>query len=183
MSQRLAIEKSETFSAVGIVIASMGEPLKAKFKSDHPVSVLYMNGTDDPLVPYEGGAIEVNLFPRLSKLQRKPVAPRGRCIPTADAAKLWVERNGILLAPKVEQLPDRNVEDGSTVERTLWTGGQQGTAVVLFKVIGGGHTLPGGDQYLPERIVGRTNRDIEGFETIWEFFASHARRANENPQE
>jgi len=42
--------------------------------------------------------------------------------------------------------------------------------VVLYRIEGGGHTWPGGLQYLPVRLVGRTTRDINGCDEIWEFF-------------
>ncbi len=173
------MEHSETFAAVGIFVASMGEALKDKFHPKLPVSVMYMNGTEDPLVPYNGGAVTVNLFPRLNKMKGTSDAPRGRCIPTDDAVKLWVKRNKLNDAPIVHRLKDTDPADGSQVEMSLWKGGEQGTAVALYKVIGGGHTMPGGMQYLPERIIGRTNRDIEGFEVMWQFFSEHARKGSD----
>ena len=175
MTQRLAIEKSDVFSAVGIIIASMATPLKDKFEPQLPVSVMFLNGTDDPLVPYAGGEVQVNLFPRLNRLRNQPNLSRGTCLHTDDAVKLWLKRNQIKSEPKVTKLPDKDTSDGSTVEVSLWKGGQRGTAVALYKVIGGGHTLPGRPQWTSERLVGKTNRDIDGFEEIWKFFTEHAR--------
>ncbi len=74
------------------------------------------------------------------------------------------------------KLPDKNTDDGSHIERTLWTGGTDGTTVALYRVVGGGHNIPGAWQYLPERIIGKTNRDIDGLETIWKFFEQHGRK-------
>ncbi len=176
MTQRLAIERSEIFSAVGIITASMGEPLKYKFSPTKPVSVLYMNGTEDPLVPYNGGEIKVDLFPRLNRALGRSTTKRGKCIPTNEAVALWVKRNGITTSPTVRGLADKEPYDGSTIELTMWERGQQETAVALYKVVGGGHNIPGGIQYLPQRIIGRTNRDIEGFEILWQFFRRYARK-------
>jgi polyhydroxybutyrate depolymerase len=39
-----------------------------------------------------------------------------------------------------------------------------------LRVDGGGHTWPGGAQYLPVAWIGHTNRDIDATETIWRFF-------------
>jgi len=44
--------------------------------------------------------------------------------------------------------------------------------VALYKVIGGGHTLPGGRQYLPARVVDRTCGDIDAAATVWRFLAA-----------
>lgn len=178
MSQRMVIEKSDLFAAAGIVIATMGEPLSKRFKPKYPVSILFMNGTKDPLVPYDGGEVIVELFPGFSKLRRKPQPGRGKCISTDDAVDLWVRRNG-LAAKKVSvtMIPDRDTMDGSRIELKKWADGQDGTAVALYRVIGGGHVIPGGTQYLPERIVGKANRDIDGLTTIWKFFEEHARKS------
>ena len=40
---------------------------------------------------------------------------------------------------------------------------------------GGGHTWPGGYQYLPEFLIGKTNRDLDASETIWNFFKGYRR--------
>ena len=47
-----------------------------------------------------------------------------------------------------------------------------GAPVVLYTVIGGGHTWPGGEQYLPVRVVGRTTHQFDASETMWRFFAA-----------
>ena len=175
MTQRMAIEKSHLFAASGLFVASMGSPLRERFKPKLPMSMIFINGTDDPLVPYDGGSIQVNLLPKLNRLLGKSPESRGKCIATEEVVSMWVKRNAITSEPDVTNIPDVNTSDGSHVAYRLWKGGEQGTAVALYKVIGGGHTIPGGMQYLPERFIGKVNRDIEGFETMWQFFSEHAR--------
>lgn len=173
MSQRLAIEMSDVFSAVGVIIATMGEPLDKTFKPKNPVSILYMNGTDDPINPYEGGEVTVRILPRLQRNQPS----RGKEISTDDAVNLWLKRNGLTgVEPRVNSLPDTDKMDGCTVESRIWTGGESGTSVALYRVVGGGHTIPGGPQYLPKRLVGNTCGDFNGVETIWQFFDEHGRK-------
>ncbi len=48
--------------------------------------------------------------------------------------------------------------------------------VVLYSIENGGHTWPGAIQYLPEAIIGKTNRDINATELIWEFLTSIKRK-------
>lgn len=43
--------------------------------------------------------------------------------------------------------------------------------LVSIAALGGGHTWPGGNQYLPERIIGKTSMDIDASEIIWDYFA------------
>ena len=75
------------------------------------------------------------------------------------------------MAPSV--LPNAS-SDGTRLVRTGFTGAG-GTSVELITVEGGGHTWPGGIQYAPARVIGRTSRALDASAHIWEFFAGHAR--------
>jgi polyhydroxybutyrate depolymerase len=43
--------------------------------------------------------------------------------------------------------------------------------VVLYSIIGGGHTWPGA---IPIASLGMTTKQIDASSTIWDFFAAHA---------
>jgi len=72
--------------------------------------------------------------------------------------------------------PDRDPKDGTRIHRAIYGPCSQETEVVLYTVEGGGHTWPGGYQYLPSGIIGRTSRDIDANEVIWDFFKRHILR-------
>ena len=57
----------------------------------------------------------------------------------------------------------------------IWNG-KNNTEVVLYIIEGGGHTWPGGYQYLNERIIGKTSRDMNAAEVIWNFFEKQSIR-------
>jgi len=174
-SHRLAIDASDKFAAVAVMIATLGEPIDKKFHPSRPISILFMNGTADPFVPYHGGPITPNFLPRLVNSKRHDFG-RGTCITTDAAVRLWLVRNGLTgKKPQVSKLPDKAPRDGCRVERHVWTGGKSGTEVVLYRIEGGGHTIPGGVQYLPRRIIGRTCGDFDGLQEIWRFFKRHSR--------
>ena len=116
-----------------------------------------INGTEDPLVPYEGGAVRV--FGR----------DRGQIWSTDRTVQFWARINGCGGAPRPAALPDRDPADGTTTLRFDYPG-CRGAAVTLLQVNGGGHTWPGGIQYLPPAMIGRTARDFDASETIWTFF-------------
>jgi len=63
--------------------------------------------------------------------------------------------------------------DDTSVEITRAKDCNQGTEVVLVKVIGGGHTWPSGAQYLPPNVVGVVSTEINASEMILDFFLSH----------
>ena len=121
-----------------------------------PLGVAILNGTEDPLVPYDGGDIEF----RGKK--------RGVLISTDDTVALWRERNGCAAPPSDEQRIDP-VDDDTHVDRFAWTDCEH-APVVLYRIEGGGHTWPSGSQYLPRYFIGRLSRDIDGSQEIWAFF-------------
>jgi polyhydroxybutyrate depolymerase len=73
----------------------------------------------------------------------------------------------------VRDLPDRERE-GTRVHRETWSRGKQGTEVVVYTIEGGGHTWPGGPQYLPVALVGKASRNLDATQVIWEFFQHHS---------
>ena len=167
---RLAIEASDKFAAVAVMIATLPKPFEQHFKPQRPVSVLFMNGTADPFVPYGGDPVTPNFTPRLIDSKTRDFG-RGAGSSTDEAVKLWLNHNGLDgKKPTIERLPDKDPRDGCRVERRSWSGGKSGSRMVLYRIEGGGHTIPGGTQYLPERIIGRTCRDFDGLQAIWQFF-------------
>jgi polyhydroxybutyrate depolymerase len=123
---------------------------------------MIINGTADPLVPYGGGSISLPWG-----------AKRGEIISTDDAVKLWVQRDGTERTAIVEDVPDTNHADGCTIKTFTYAHGQNATEVVLYRLEGGGHTWPGGKQYLPKKLIGTVCRDMDAREDIWKFFEAH----------
>ncbi len=158
-SHYLAAKHSTRLAGIAAVVGGMADPFYKEFKPEKPVSVLIIQGVDDPLTPYRGGGIAQNT--------------RGRIIDTDQVARMWAEHNGCSSQPKTGVLPDRDPDDGCTVRWSIWSGGRAGTEVTLYAIEGGGHTWPGGAQYLPQRIIGKVCRDFDATEVIWEFFKRH----------
>ncbi len=155
MAFRLACEMPDVISAIGIVASGMPENLKNSCKFQR-VSVIMFIGTDDPLIPFEGGY--VRFFRR--KL--------GKVISVEELIHLWTKGKDCRSTP-VKKLPDVDPDDGTTVTlRKYFCNG--GGKFYLYVVKGGGHTWPGGYRYLPEFIIGKSNRDIDACQEIFYFF-------------
>ncbi|HPO86033.1 MAG TPA: PHB depolymerase family esterase [Candidatus Hydrogenedentes bacterium] len=163
MALRLACELSDKIAAVAPVIASMPEPLIGMCRPTHPMPVLIMNGEQDPLVPWNGGEV---------RFQRRKL---GKVVSTPNTVSFWVRYNGCQSEPRVEFLPDLSPGDGTRIRVERYDGGREGSEVVLYAVEGGGHTWPGGPSYLPKWLIGKTSRDIQASEVIWDFFKKHSR--------
>lgn len=174
--QRLAAEQPQHFAAVASVTAQIAEPLSKRFNPQEPISVLIMNGTRDPLMPYSGGEVkDPDFFPLLSRFRQKP--SRGRVLSTDETIRLWLKHDQIATPPITDEMPDLD-NDKVTVERKEWKNRDKGVSVVLYKINGGGHTWPGGKQYLPEKIIGKTCMDIQASEVIWDFFSKNKKQGS-----
>lgn len=164
MSYRLACDLPHKLAAVAPVTANLPLALQERTPAQ-PISLMVVNGTADPLVPYGGGEVRLLRFGR----------GRGRILSTDATLRWWAGRNGCPLTPSRTTLADADPADGTRVTRVTYSGGRGGSEVVLLKVTGGGHTWPGGTQYLPARLIGRTSRDIDATREILTFFARHSR--------
>lgn len=162
MSCRLACELSDKIAAIAMVSGAMPEGLSRMCLPSEPVSVLVISGTEDPWVLWGGGEIRVG---------RQNL---GKTLSVSDTVQYWVTHNECSSWSGITWLPDRDPDDGTRVYKEVYTNGREGTEVVLYGIEGGGHTWPGGPQYLSERIIGKTCRDIHASEIIWQFFAEHA---------
>ncbi len=163
MVLRLAIELSDRIRAVAAVVAPMPQ-VNACSPPVRPVSVLFMNGTADPFIPWNGGPVA-----GLGTGQ----GSRGTVLSTPDSVAWWVQFDQTDPIPSVQDLPDLDTQDGSTVRRHTYSNGQNGTRVVLYEIIGGGHIEPSiQEKYSAwwQNIVGPQNHDLEMAEAVWAFF-------------
>jgi len=155
-SHYLAAHLSARIAAIAPVVGGIADPPDAWLRPEQPVSVLMLQGTRDPLVPYHGGAVAFG---------------RGKIIDTEEAARRWAALNGGR-EPVREPLP-ADGKDRCGGLRTIYPGGRDGSEVTLVRLDGGGHTWPGGAQYLPELLIGRVCRDFDATVLIWDFFKTH----------
>lgn len=159
MSQRLARDLSSRIAAIAPVAASLHIDDDVATVPSRAVSVLAINGTKDPLVPFEGGSVHF--------LRQQ----RGRCRSTRETIDWWVKTDGCAGEPDVTE---KDGGDGMRVRREIHSGGRDGSEVILYEIQGGGHTWPGGVQYAPEFLVGKTCREVDANRVIWDFFARHS---------
>lgn len=144
MAQRLACELPDRIAAIALVAGQYVDCVGN-------ARVIMFHGTADPVVPYDGG--ETPLFPGFSFLPARRVASE------------WARSLGCDGLAQIERL-SAEVEVSRFVACPLGT-----DEVVLYTVVGGGHTWPGTPVVLPESIVGRTTTAISATDLIWDFFA------------
>jgi polyhydroxybutyrate depolymerase len=158
MANRLACDRADVFAAVAPVAGTLGVGVACN--PSRPVSVWAAHGTADPLVPFNGGDVH----------------GRGGLSHSISAKTMvdkWRSADGCQGDPSVQVLP--NVGDGTVVHRFDSTECAASTEVVFYQIDSGGHTWPGGKQYLPKAVIGPTTRAFDGSESIAQFFLAHSR--------
>lgn len=158
MSVRLICEHGDRYAAAAPVIGGIPVMLEEKCKARTPRPIIIFKGTEDPLVPYQGGGV-VN-------------DERGEVMSTEDEVSLWLESAGCDANTSTKETLDSDTEDGISTEKQSWSEGCEDAPVILYTVHGGGHTWPGNPlQYAPKRFIGLPSDDVDATARIWEFFA------------
>lgn len=156
MAFRLALEAPSRFRAVAAVAANVPTPdnFKCKPTGQGTSSVMIMNGTEDPLNPFDGG--EVKLFGFLK---------RGTVRSSRESAQYFANLNGIQGSPEAKET---EVADKVRVEELRWHNGTS-VEVDLMAIHGGGHGMPQ-PYFRNPRLLGPTPKEPNGPAVIWAFF-------------
>jgi polyhydroxybutyrate depolymerase len=145
MSVTLACFLSDRIAAIAPIAGTFFFP---GCPSVRPVSVIAFHGTEDSLVPFKGG----------------PVGESGvHVAPVEDSIQEWAEHDGCADVAKEEQATEH-------VRLVLYEACDQGAAVELYAVEGGGHTWPGALIDIP---LGATTHEISATDLMWVFFEAH----------
>jgi polyhydroxybutyrate depolymerase len=154
MTYRMGLELGHKLAGIAPLIANLPvDPLKVcPAAPPAAMSVVIMNGTADPLMPFEGGSVAAS------------TSPDGGTVISANATRdFWVAANKCNTTPVIDNLPDVDSADGVTITRQTYSGCNGNHKVVFYRNEGGGHTTPS----LQYFTAGRQSRDIEGAEEIW----------------
>jgi polyhydroxybutyrate depolymerase len=170
MTMRFACERASSVSAAAPVIATLPQALVASCRAASPVPALFMAGTADPLMTYDGK-------PSALLAKRGDTAPMLSIPATLD---LWRKRNRCDDKGTARDLPDLNKNDQSTVTRIDYRPCASGAPVIHYRINGGGHQHPSlQPQQVSSRFsqfLGPQNNDIDGPEEIWRFFAAQVKK-------
>lgn len=156
MAFRLALEAPSRFRAVAAVSENVPTPenFKCRPAGQGTSSVMIMNGTKDPIVPFDGG--EVKFFGLLK---------RGKVRSSRESSQYFADLNNITGTPETNE---SQVTDGIHVERVLWHNDSK-IEVELVAIHGGGHGIPQPYWRYP-RILGPMLKELNGPAVIWAFF-------------
>jgi len=153
LTSRLACELSNRIAAIAVVAATMDQgegytPVK-------PMPVIYMHGTKDPVFSNKGG----KMFGRQIYSQDKVL-------------QLWAKLDKCEPKPVFTTTADK-ANDGTSIIKEEYVNPANGFKVIGYTIVNGGHTWPGGWQYLPKFIIGKTTKNLNACEVIWSFFRQY----------
>lgn len=164
MTYRLVMEMPEEIAAAAAFIANLpadGQRLRTPSRA---VPLMICNGTEDPLVLWEGGEI---------------MGGRGDMRSARQTVDWWVQANrASRTAAVTEDLPNADTTDNCRFIRTVYPPLAGGAVVEFVEMRGGGHALPSQahplpDNWLIRRVIGPVCRDAEGARLAWGFLKRH----------
>jgi polyhydroxybutyrate depolymerase len=161
MAYRLATEMAPRLAAFAVVSApSAAQSLCPTPRQ--PLPALIVHGTDDPIVPYGGGA--------LGKATRHQ---RGTSGGAEQAAAFWRQLDGVADTPAVMAFPHHDVSGPTSATRSVWGTDPARLQVEFIRVEHGGHAEPSSAYRMPRvytMLVGKQNGDFEVADEAWQFF-------------
>lgn len=164
MTYRLLFELSDRIAAGAALIANLPANSECAPEPAARRSVMIMNGTADPIMPFEGGAVAVN---------------RGAILSSDATRDFWRTFLGLSAEPSRFAFPDLDPDDGGTVAREIYASGGSGVELRYVRVEGGGHNVPTIASPDPG-LAGTQNHDVEAMTEIWDFL-SRQRLASSGP--
>lgn len=161
MAQHLACKATDLFAAFASVSAAGygGQPTNCG--DPDPVSILFIHGTADAVVPFAG------------LRQQGPNGPITVLASVEQTFTYWAYRIGCGDGIRPTVLP-------STLSPTMAVHVLEaldcpaGRELRLVVIVGGGHNWPGRPGKLPAEVGGEVSLDVDASRYIWEFFEGHA---------
>lgn len=161
MAYRLAIERPQYFAAIAAFIGNLPEDSECENPSGH-MPVFMMKGTQDPIIPFEGGATD-----------------RSTCLSAPATRDIPAVANNVDKEQRTEtELPDNDPDDDSIIICEDDPDPENPDDVILrfCRIEGGGHVMPSIEHSVPRFVERRTdppNRNIEGARFAWEILSRH----------
>lgn len=160
MSLRVACELADRVAAVGVDAATLSAKTAANCHPARPMPVMMIHGTNDPLVPIAGGELGRN-------------GSHGLVLSHEETIRKWLALDGCHGPATRTEIADESRQD-TPIHVRVWEACAGGAEVRSYVVEGGGHTWPGGKQYLPAAFIGKTARNLDASEAYWNFFSNYA---------
>jgi polyhydroxybutyrate depolymerase len=156
MALRLACDQKISFAGLAVLGASLPSDLEDSCKPSHPIPLLMIAHTDDPVVPFHGG--EANF-------------PHGKTalISVEATLGLFSKAAGCEGAVSITAFPDKETRDGT--HATLDKPNNCKVPIELVRIEGSDHgPQPPSNEAGPGFGEGLSNGDVNSAKLVWDFF-------------
>ena len=157
MALTMACRADMPFVGVGTVIANLPANLLGPC-TPKPIHVVMINGTEDPVVPFAGGAVGFR-------------GTRGEVLGARHTAELFAKSGGCTETSS-RVLSERTNPDATGVTLVSWTNCSPGGSLRLYEIHGGGHQVPGERTFL-RYWFGKGNDNISAATVILDAFTTN----------
>ena len=149
MCYLLACELSEYFAAIAPVAASMFDTVSCDPKSE--VSIIAFNSINDENILYNGPS-------------EADTSAEMKTLPVEKVINMWVNNfNCVHL----------RTSDSSSFQKISYIN-KNGTEIILYKMLSGGHSWPGGEKL--RKFADNPVKNVSATDIIWDFFKSNPKR-------
>jgi poly(3-hydroxybutyrate) depolymerase/membrane protease YdiL (CAAX protease family) len=154
MSFTMACKAGDLFRGIATIVANMPEGLEPC--NPPPMPLVMISGTADSFAPYDGGKVGW-------------LSGGGALWSVKQSLEFFVHRNGCT-ASSERQLSRSDNSDAPRTTEIAWRDCSSGKPVILYRIDGGGHQVPGRPAFL-SFIFGRSTSDISAADSIMSAFA------------
>jgi polyhydroxybutyrate depolymerase len=155
MAFAYACNRAERVASLIVFKATMASDAEATCTPSRPLPVLLAAGTEDAIVRWDGSIVLGGLV---------SLAPR---LPVERGFAFWLARNGCAGEEEPRLLPRQGRDDAPRVERRSGHGCAAET--LLYAILGGGHRLPGGEDFFLFSLLGPATPDADAVALILGF--------------
>ncbi|GAB4521472.1 MAG: hypothetical protein OHK0046_32890 [Anaerolineae bacterium] len=157
MTQSIACGTEGVFAAYAVVAATLYPGIEEDCADASPVPILFMHGTLDNSIPWEG---------------QVAMSPGGLAISGSvpETIEFWGTHNGCD-AESDTRIDVPQSDEAIRVGIFPFTGCEGRGALRFYAIDGGGHNWPGNPGRIPAEIEGPVTVDINATDEIWDFLS------------
>jgi polyhydroxybutyrate depolymerase len=154
MSFTMACKAGDLFRGIATIVANMPEGLEPC--NPPPIPLVMISGTADSFAPYGGGKVGW-------------LSGGGALWSVKQTLEFFVRRNGCATASSERQLSPSDNSHAPRVTEIAWKDCASGKPVILYRIDGGGHQVPGRPAFL-SFFFGHSTSDISAADAIMSAF-------------
>lgn len=169
LCHQMAAGNADLIRGIAPVAATAGGKAKGQPATIMPpipskaVDVIMFCGELDRSIPFQGGR-------QTQHAQEEPV----EVLSAEESAMFWVKHNGCQEQPEIVNLAEQKAT------RKTWSGGRNGSRVVLLVLHNQGHAWPGGSR-APRRSADVPSPLVKAHEVMWDFFETQSQERGKAP--